>query len=707
VAVQFPVLYRNSFVDDLTRHLLAARDGDRAAFGSAVRRSQADVGRYCAHLVGRGDAGGRTWLLAIARRACADAGRSRRIAFRAGRRRIRAGPELRVEVVRRRRGARYGGPQSSSGEQSGQHGAVNDHEMRAAIGRGDYLVAYDLAMRAASERPDDAAVRYLAVLALARAGATDRAAEQLAVFGLDGDAPAGAPTDLVEDLGALRARLAKDAAMSVSGEERARRAGLAAQLYETTYRALDRPFAGVNAATMWSLAGDQQRSHAIATEVLSLLASPADGEDVYWTEATRAEALLLLGAVADARVALRHALATVPDIASRATTRRQLALVCELVGCDAGIVDVLEIPQVVHYTGHLAPRLGANAEDRLADQIAARLEAESVGFGYGALACGADLIVAEALLARGAELHVVFPCAQDDFVRVSVAPGGLEWVHRFEDALARAASVTYATEGPYLGAPELFAFGAEVAMGKALLRASYLATTVSQLAVWDGKPAAGPAGTAVDISAWERTGCTRHVISVDGGDPRANGKDDPAEGARSVRAMIFADVQGFSRLSEGQVPAFVDHVLSALAATIDSYADAVRFRNTWGDGIYLVFDDVAVAARCALALQDTMRSVDLAALGLPPLALRVGAHAGPVFEQIDPITGVPGFFGVEVTRTARVEPGTPPGAVYVTDPFAALVALDGLDELSCQYVGPVPTAKGFGTFPLYTLRRRG
>lgn len=562
-------------------------------------------------------------------------------------------------------------------------------------------------MRAATERPDDAAVRYLAVLALARAGATERAAEQLAAFGLDGAAPAGAAPDLVEDLGALWARLAKDTALTLGGDACREQATVAARRYEETYRALGRPFAGINAATMWSLAGDRAHSRAIATEVLGLLASQVDGEDVYWTEATRAEALLLLGAVADARVALQHALATAPDIASRATTRRQLLLVCELVGCDPGVVDVLEIPQVVHYTGHLAPRLGPVAEDRLAEQIARRLEAEAVGFGYGALACGADLIVAEALLDRGAELHVVFPCARDDFVRVSVAPGGLEWVGRFEAALDRATSVTYATEGPYLGAPELFAFGAEVAMGKALLRASYLATTVSQLAVWDGKPAAGPAGTAVDIEAWTRTGHERHVISVDGGDPRANGKDDPAEGARSVRVMIFADVQGFSRLSERQVPAFVDHVLSALAATIDSYGDAVRFRNTWGDGIYLVLDDVGVGARCALALQDAMRGIDLAALGLPPLALRVGAHAGPVFEQIDPITGVPGFFGVEVTRTARVEPGTPPGAVYVTDPFAALVALDGLDELSCQYVGPVPTAKGFGTFPLYTLRRRG
>jgi RNA polymerase sigma-70 factor (ECF subfamily) len=86
-------------MDELTRDLLAARHGDRLAFAAAVRRSQADVWRFCAHLGGRdvaddltqetytrvaralpafrGDASGRTWLLAIARRACADAIRRR------------------------------------------------------------------------------------------------------------------------------------------------------------------------------------------------------------------------------------------------------------------------------------------------------------------------------------------------------------------------------------------------------------------------------------------------------------------------------------------------------------------------------------------------------------------------------------------------------------------------------------------------------
>lgn len=81
-------------MDDLTALALRAAEGDRAAFASLVRRTQADVWRLCAHLVDRdvvddvtqdtflraaqalprfrAESSARTWLLAIARRACAD-----------------------------------------------------------------------------------------------------------------------------------------------------------------------------------------------------------------------------------------------------------------------------------------------------------------------------------------------------------------------------------------------------------------------------------------------------------------------------------------------------------------------------------------------------------------------------------------------------------------------------------------------------------
>lgn len=80
-------------MDELTRLARAAGRGDRAALAGLVRQTQGDVWRLCAHLVDpgiaddltqetylralpalrkfRGDAPARTWLLAIARRACA------------------------------------------------------------------------------------------------------------------------------------------------------------------------------------------------------------------------------------------------------------------------------------------------------------------------------------------------------------------------------------------------------------------------------------------------------------------------------------------------------------------------------------------------------------------------------------------------------------------------------------------------------------
>ena len=85
-------------MDELTQLFLDAREGDRSALLRAIRRAQADVWRLVAHLVGpddaddvtqdtfvrawralpayRGEASARTWLLSIARRACADHVRS-------------------------------------------------------------------------------------------------------------------------------------------------------------------------------------------------------------------------------------------------------------------------------------------------------------------------------------------------------------------------------------------------------------------------------------------------------------------------------------------------------------------------------------------------------------------------------------------------------------------------------------------------------
>ena len=102
-----------------------------------------------------------------------------------------------------------------------------------------------------------------------------------------------------------------------------------------------------------------------------------------------------------------------------------------------------------------------------------------------------------------------------------------------------------------------------------------------------------------------------------------------------------------------------------------------------------------------------MASLDLASAGLPEhLALRLGAHLGPVLPSFDPVRGVRVFTGSHVSRTARIEPVTPPGAIYVTNAFAAALLLGGHDELACDYVGHMPAAKDWGRLRMYRLRRR-
>ena len=167
--------------------------------------------------------------------------------------------------------------------------------------------------------------------------------------------------------------------------------------------------------------------------------------------------------------------------------------------------------------------------------------------------------------------------------------------------------------------------------------------------------------------------------------------------------MLFGDVKGFSKLSEAQIPGFVEHVLGTLGRVLRQYGDQVLYRNTWGDGLFLVIGDAAIAARCALALQAALERLDLPARGLPnTLALRLGGHFGPVFETTDPVQGVTNYFGAHVSRTARIEPVTPPGEVYVTEQFAARLALEPAG-FGCDYVGQVPAAKGYGTMRMYHL----
>ena len=225
------------------------------------------------------------------------------------------------------------------------------------------------------------------------------------------------------------------------------------------------------------------------------------------------------------------------------------------------------------------------------------------------------------------------------FVEASVADSGPAWVGRFQACLDAATSVHIASDGEFLGDAAMFDFGAQVAMGDAVNHAAALATGAEQLAIWDGRPAADAAvaGTAVDVARWRTLGLPSTIIPVGAatGSPSAEPATDG--GQRNIRAMLFGDIAGFSKLGDAELPNFMDQIMKPIGDCIASFGDDVLLRATWGDGIYLVFADTLRAAQCALALQATMRAIDLDAIGLGVLkGLRTGAYVGPAFDGVDP-----------------------------------------------------------------------
>jgi len=572
----------------------------------------------------------------------------------------------------------------------------------AALSRGDLIGAYDITVSAIADGDGSGEIRHRQVLALARMGDIEWAMERFAAYGLDRSAD---PHER-----AVGARLLKDRALTAQGEARQAALAEAFDAYHAIYRDSGDSFPGINAATLALFAGDEAQAHALADVLLADpgVAAAAD----YYMAATKAEALLLLGRLDEVAEVLRgEAIGAASDHGARSGTARQLAMIAAHLGLAdaASLLASLAPPRVAHFCGHMFAA-DAAAETALAARIGAVLDKEKIGFAYGALACGADILFAEAALARGVELHVVLPFEEADFLAQSVDPGGEDWAARYRACRDAAASLTLAADMEFFGDPSQYGYASRMAMGLARLRAEHLGAEAVQVAVWDGVPSDGPAGTGADVAAWSDRG-GRTIALAPGAVDRGLTRPEPrihSPYERTLAAILFTDFAGFSTLRETALPAFWDGVMRRVAEVLDAHADGIACRNSWGDALYAVADSAPLAAQIALELHDALDAFDYAVLGLESGGgMRIGAHYGPAYRTIDHITGRTTFYGTEVSKAARIEPVTPPGAVFVTEPFAAILALEAGDRFACRYVGRIPLAKKYGDYPMYRLARAG
>lgn len=172
-------------------------------------------------------------------------------------------------------------------------------------------------------------------------------------------------------------------------------------------------------------------------------------------------------------------------------------------------------------------------------------------------------------------------------------------------------------------------------------------------------------------------------------------------------AILFADMVGYSRLKEEQIPGYVQGFLKAIAETLGRTGARPEYKNTWGDALCFVFADPLSAAECAVEMRDTIRRIDWEKRGLPKgFTMRIGLHAGPVFRVREPLVDRLNFFGFHMNQAARIEPITSPGNVYASEAFASLLLADRRNTFDCRYVGIVVLPKKFGSYPIYHIKRK-
>ena len=582
--------------------------------------------------------------------------------------------------------------------------------------QGEAILAYDVLSHAlaaleqhhgasATRKSLQVRITQLLALALAQSGASERARDLLLKIHQQG-------SQTPETLGLL-GRVSKDlAAQARSPAERARWLEQSFQDYFSGFShadadlrlrgedgaAGDVSYCGINAATLALLLNRPaqaqqlaQRVKTVCTERLRRAQEVGEKAD-YWLTATIAEAELISGNHAAAEAAYRAANQLVEgNWRELSSTRRQARLLAQPLGLESRFVE--QLFPAISVAVFAAPVLAGPVsqaemldwEKRLKENLTSALAEAGVVCAYATASSPADLLFIETMLATQREIQVILPCPRQDGRQIfQQAPA---WAARYDDVLSRVPWVTEDTQPSSLDPSINRVFARQRVHGAGILRAQRLD---AELHVWPKEGLAFPYATMREEPRPESTGPIQRATDGAGGENYA------------IRAMLFADVKGYSKLSDAELLQFARQFMTRIAGVLAEHSSGILSRRTAGDGLFLVFADLNSAAQVALQLRDLVASTPWEECQLPAnLGIRISLDAGPVYVFQDPVTRRDEVCGLYVNRAARIEPITPPNQVYASQAFAALHVASSAQPLRFDYVGQIQLPKGFGLTPLY------
>jgi class 3 adenylate cyclase len=416
--------------------------------------------------------------------------------------------------------------------------------------------------------------------------------------------------------------------------------------------------------------------------------------------------------------------------------------------------------QLIVFAGHLPDlpggrmRFPPESVGAVREALRAQLDAVHARVGLASAAAGADLIFIEALRERSGDVHLILPWSREEFLRTSVNPfeppeGSPIWEPLFKKAIEEAATIREVGQVYEPGSDVGWEYLKEVTAGIALHTARTSRLDLQPMVLWDGLPGYGAGGTDSFYSFW-RNQLQIEPIIVKPPAPssqaalitseRRSKRCEHSIMHQEVKSMLFADIVGYSKLTEKVIPEFVGTFLERVSRLAAERMHAPCSVNTWGDAVYAVFDSAHDAGCFALELAQMVQKgeSDWLQKGLyweeqvgdsldvvkHPLNIRTGLHTGPVVMIYDPVVRRIGFTGTHVNRAARIEPVAKPGEVFASEEFAAMAELGreiqirkGAEDVGsssgaeqsfvCEYAGSMQLAKGYpGRHRIYRVLKR-
>ena len=524
-------------------------------------------------------------------------------------------------------------------------------EIEALISHGRYLEASHAA-KGQLKTSDELQLKQLYALSMSKSGTPEAARDFLEPIYKNGDPD----PETAGILGSIYKELFRKGQSSSF-------AALSRDTYLANYQATGSYYTGINAASMSAMLMQSSKSKEIARQIIAKL---KDSTRTFWEIVTLAEAYLLL----KERQAALDTYATARKIAGSdwgpvMSVHRQLWLLNHYLPVPKELMAMFEPPRVAAFVGHMidhptrsVPRFLPSMENAVAHAIRQNIERLKIQVGYCSLACGSDILFAEAMTEAGGAVNILLPFDVSDFVEQSVRFAGEHWVERFQN-LVRKYPVSFVTKESYDGDNDLFSLQGKVILGSAVLQSKsfqsepILLTVLAQtdLVIKEG-------GTRHMVNNWPYPATHVNVglesLASGAGAGKGTG-EKPLKNMqvkRPVQFLIRVDLASISTLEREKVLKSIDLKTSEESSPCYRFAD--------GNTAWILSLDYETGAIEILKMLNSSKQGRQLAIVL---------HAGPVDKDGEATDG-------GVLEQLRLIAGySMPGVTLASHTFATLLAL--------------------------------